>query len=413
MRVGILHYSGPPIVGGVEHTIHEQASRLARREFEIRVIFGEGEPFPAPIETVRVPALYSKHPKVLEVKAGLDQGQIPAAFTSLTEALQAELAPAVAGLSVLIVHNVLSLHKNLALTDALFSMARLEKLPPVIAWHHDFAWLRPDYSGELYERTPWVLARQPLPGATHVVVSGAQQARLAQLYGCPAQAIQVIPPGIDPAVFGRWTRQTRHIIEVFRLKRASALLLLPARITRRKNIELALQVLAEARRQQQADIRLLVSGPPGPHNPANRTYLDELLELRRRLGLDQAAHFIYQLAEGEPFIADDETISDLFRLSDALFFPSKDEGFGIPLLEAALARLPIFCSNLAPFAESGQQQIITFDLGQAPQVIAASLCQALFNDPRFVLRHRALEKYDWEQVIDSQLLPLLRAVADG
>jgi glycosyltransferase involved in cell wall biosynthesis len=63
------------------------------------------------------------------------------------------------------------------------------------------------------------------------------------------------------------------------LLRADLLLLLPARITRRKNIEFALEVLASLRREGGQDARLLVTGPPGPHNPGNLAYLEQLLQL--------------------------------------------------------------------------------------------------------------------------------------
>ena len=37
----------------------------------------------------------------------------------------------------------------------------------------------------------------------------------------------------------------------------------------------------------------------------------------------------------------------LYALADVLVLPSANEGFGIPVLEAALHRLPIVCSDLA------------------------------------------------------------------
>ena len=61
------------------------------------------------------------------------------------------------------------------------------------------------------------------------------------------------------------------------------------------------------------------------------------------LGLEGAALFLADLLpEGLP----DEEVPAVYRLADALFLPSREEAFGIPLLEAGLSGLPIFCSSL-------------------------------------------------------------------
>ena len=96
--------------------------------------------------------------------------------------------------------------------------------------------------------------------------------------------------------------------------------------------------------------RLLVTGPLGPHNPTNAEYLAEL----RTKACEQRAEgditFLYDAVVDEqgrhPLAISNSVMSDLFRLADALLFPSQAEGFGIPLLEAGLSGLPIFCSEL-------------------------------------------------------------------
>jgi glycosyltransferase involved in cell wall biosynthesis len=72
---------------------------------------------------------------------------------------------------------------------------------------------------------------------------------------------------------------------------ADPLILLPARITPRKNIEMALQVLASLRESHPA-AKLLVTGPTGPHSPTNLGYLESLIELRRELGIELEAVFL-------------------------------------------------------------------------------------------------------------------------
>ena len=106
----------------------------------------------------------SRHPEVLAVKAELDAGVCSSRYQALRRSIAAEIASTVHTLDTILVHNALSLHKNLALTGALWDVAT-ESAPRWIAWHHDVAWDRPDYADELHEGEPWSLLRTPMPGS--------------------------------------------------------------------------------------------------------------------------------------------------------------------------------------------------------------------------------------------------------
>jgi glycosyltransferase involved in cell wall biosynthesis len=411
VRIALLHYSGPPTIGGVEQTIFHHARILSDLSFDVCVVVGTGSSFDDRVPVTLIPEMYSKNEGVLAAKAALDRGQISHEFTELRSRLTQRLAQALEGQDVLVVHNALSLHKNLPLTAALWDLHQDGQAPRIIGWHHDLAWDRPDYRRELHPGDPWQLLCRPWPGATHVVVSRAQQARLARVYGIDEAAIHVVPPGVDPPSFERWTPLTCRIVETLDLPSADLLLLLPARITRRKNIEYALHTLAALRRSTATDCRLIVTGPPGPHNPTNAAYLDELLDLRTSLGIEASAHFLFQLDGVTPTAIDPATLADLYRLSDALFFPSRDEGFGIPLLEAALARLPVFCSDIPPFHESGGAEVHFFSLEADPADTASLIANRLSADPALTLRRRTLQGYTWRAIVRGRVVPLLELVA--
>ncbi|MGC8875099.1 MAG: glycosyltransferase, partial [Chloroflexia bacterium] len=270
-------------------------------------------------------------------------------------------------------------------------------------WHHDLAWDMPGYRGELHEGFPWDLLRRPWPGVRHVTVSAAQRARIAQLFGLAEQEIAVVPPGVDAASFFRWTATTRELVRRFRLLEAGPILLLPVRLTPRKNIELALHVLASLRRISGEDARLIVTGPPGPHNPANRAYFQRLLELREHLELGAAAHVLYEIG----VTPDDATVADLYGLADILLFPSTQEGFGIPILEAGLARLPVFCSDIPPFREAGREDVDRFSTEDPPEAIARRIWERLCSDSTARLRYRVRREFLWETIVRLKVLPLL------
>jgi mannosylglucosylglycerate synthase len=231
------------------------------------------------------------------------------------------------------------------------------------------------------------------------------------LLDMPAESITVIGGGIDPARFFRWRDDFVALVTRLNLLDADGIFLLPARLTRRKNIALALHVLAAIRTQSGCDFRLIVTGPPGPHNPSNPGYLGELLDLRRELNLQEAAHFLYELgANGEPFIPDDETVASLYQVSDALFFPSTQEGFGIPILEAGLAGIPIFCADIPPLRATGQADVTYFDpVNDSPDHIATRVLTNLESNPAARLRRRMRQSFRWDALIRDQLVPLLEA----
>lgn len=407
MKIGLLHYSCPPTIGGVEQTLYYHATHLVELGHEVQLIVGEGERFHPRVGVTRIPEIFSRHPQVLTAKAGLDQGILNQSYQDLKVHFREELPIAFQTLEVLIVHNALSLHKNLALTQALWE---LNGAIPYIGWHHDLAWDRQDYHEELYDRAPWHLLKEPWSGVGNVVVSQAQRKRLALLFGIESAHIHVIPPGFDPSVTARWTHLMARLVERLNLKSAHLVLLLPARVTRRKNIELGIEVLAAMRQRSELDIRLIVTGPPGPHNPQNPAYLDSLLQQTRESHLEGLVHFLYQFGEDGPLEIDDKTMANLYSYADVLIFPSKNEGFGIPLLEAGYLRLPIFCSDLAPFHETGREQIYTFGLEEPAMQIADRILDTMMDDARYLLRRRVRQEYMWEDIVANDLIPLLQEV---
>ena len=200
-------------------------------------------------------------------------------------------------------------------------------------------------------------------------------------------------------------KQTQKYTRKLDLLRASPLLLLPVRITPRKNIELALRVLAALRTRFPA-AKLVVSGPLGPHNPANVEYFERLLALRTELGLAGAAHFLAELSS--EFVPD-AVISDFYKLADALLFPSFEEGFGIPLLEAGFAGLPVFCSDIPPLRKLGGDFAAYFAPEADPAGVANMMADRFSTSAVFGLRARVRAQYTWERIYTTMIAPLLQA----
>ena len=243
-------------------------------------------------------------------------------------------------------------------------------------------------------------------GVTHVAISELRRQELGKLLGITPASIRVIPNGVDINAFFKLEVQTIQLVEQLHLLDANPLFLLPVRLTPRKNIELALQVLAELR-SDFPKAMLLVTGPEGPHNPANAAYRKKLLAMRDELHLQGAAHF---LADVTSEFIPDAVIADFYRLADALLFPSFEEGFGIPIIEAAFSSIPVFCANIPVLHELGGADVSYFGPNTEPRSIARQISDRLQREATSRWARRAKHGYAWDSIYALFIGPLIQEV---
>jgi glycosyltransferase involved in cell wall biosynthesis len=418
-KVAMLHYTCPPVVGGVEAVMADHARLFAARGYLIKVIAGRGplpDKTPSGVSTVIEPLLDSKNERLLALNAALDRGELPADFARYEDEVFQQLQDLLKGYSTCIVHNALTLHKNLPLTAALIRLSALSTTK-FISWCHDLAWTNSLYAEVLHPGYPWNLLHTTSPAITYVAISPQRQQEIVKTFQPPlaAEAVPIIPNGIDFAEFLGISEETQLVIKAAQLDQArnqgGLLLLLPARITRRKNIELGIKVVAALKELGQ-NPRLIVTGPPGPHNPKNDVYVRELLALREELEVESEVVFLMEKwvdQAGQPRRLSDQVINELYRYSDALFFPSTQEGFGIPILEAALLHLPIFCSELEPFRQIAADLPHYFRVSEDPQSIAHRIIEQLNQNPYHRLRCIVIKNNLWDSIFEKQIEPLVNS----
>jgi glycosyltransferase involved in cell wall biosynthesis len=432
MNIALIHYSAPPVVGGVESVLGQHARLLAGHGHAVRLVAARGSQTDERVPFIRVPLADSRNSELAGLTAELNAGRVPPDFETWVTRVEAELHTALKDVDIVIAHNVCSLNKNLALTAALHALSQQPGAPRFVLWHHDLAWTTPRYRHELHAGYPWDLLRTAWPGATQVVVSELRRRELAGLTNRAPATIRVVPNGIDAARFHKLEAQTQVLVARMQLASAAPILLLPVRITPRKNIELALRVLAaltprpplppgEGERQRppshfgrgvggEAGPALIVTGPLGPHNASNHHYFAQLKALRAELGLEGRAHFLADLSEA---YLPDEVIADFFRLADALLLPSREEGFGLPVLEAALTRLPIFCADIEPLRALAGEGATCFSPEAAPAEVAAAIAARLQTDDAFRRAVRVRGAFTWESIYQQHLAPLLAGQLPG
>jgi glycosyltransferase involved in cell wall biosynthesis len=158
--------------------------------------------------------------------------------------------------------------------------------------------------------------------------------------------------------------------------------------------------------------RLLITGAHDPHEPKSMDYYYRLKHLSRELEIQDDVLFVteYFFESGERLSVDRIIMRDLYLIADILFLPSIQEGFGIPLLESGMIKLPIVCSNISPFLEIGGEEICTFDLNDSPQKIAEGIMDFVENLKTRKMFRRVIRKYSWDNIYHEQLLPLLADV---
>ncbi len=413
----ILHYSASPTVGGVEAVMDAHAHIFLQMGYPVTVIAGQGslDALPSGCEFMLIPELDSQHPDILAAGAILEQGQIPDAFEPLVQRLSGSLAPLLRDFDNLIVHNVFTKHFNLPLTAALFTLLDAGAVNNCIAWHHDFTWTSPRSRSKVHEGYPWDLLRTYRSDITNITISQQRQKELLRLYNCPEEAVHVICNGVDAAEMLALSGEGWDLVQRLDLLTADLIMLMPVRVTRAKNIEYALEV-ARSLKDEGVKVKLVLTGPPDPHDEASMTYFRSLQERRDALGLQEEMHFVFESGPvaGEPNLISLDVVFELYRVADLMFMPSHQEGFGMPVLEAGLLGLPVLVSDTVPAAvEIGGDEVMRFGLDQSPQSLVRELLPWVNEDKRLRLARRTRQRYTWEALFQNEIEPLLQGNSQG
>jgi glycosyltransferase involved in cell wall biosynthesis len=398
-RILLLHYTFPGVIGGVEMVLARHAAALREAGAEVVLAAGRGRATVRGVRVLRIPELDSRHPAVERVFRSLASGEVPASLDDLRSRIRTRLAPEVLRSDRVVAHNVLTLHKNPALALALRDLAR--EMPPgkLVVWVHDLAWIDERYRRQRHAGEPWDAFARAIPGARYVAVSDARRDETADLLGVSRDTIEVVPNGIELGEVLRLSPATRRLASRLGLGDAMVLLL-PARLTRRKRVEVAIDAATSLVRRGRR-VRLLVTGGPGPHNADNARYLDELRSRARASG---GAAILLHDALARP--VSHRTVMELLSLADALVFPSEHEGFGIPLLEAAALRVPLVVSDIpAHRAIAGDDAEYVSPEGGAGE-LADAIERALASDAA-ARRREIARRHEWSRILAERVVPLV------
>jgi glycosyltransferase involved in cell wall biosynthesis len=415
-ETAILHYTAPPVVGGVEAVIQAHTRVFTQAGYPVTVIAGRGEKAALPPDAsfVLIPEMDSQHSQSVQMSATLEQGEVPSDFDVIVNQLIETLTSTLSRFDHVIAHNVFTKHFNLPLTAALHLLLDAGTIRHCIAWCHDFTWTSPSSRSKVHPGYPWDLLRAYRTDATYVVVSQRRQRTLAALLGCSPEQIRVVYNGVDPDMLLGLSPEGSDLMTRLGLLESDLVLLMPVRVTRAKNIEYALHVVA-ALKARGCRPRLIVTGPPDPHNVESMAYFQTLQALRKQLGVEEEMRFVFESGpdSDHPLVIDERAVGDLFRVSDVMFMPSHREGFGMPVLEAGLVGVPVVCTYVPSAEEIGGADVILFDAAEDPAHLASRILIWAEQSPVHRLRRRVQQNYTWRTIFHRDIKPLLVSEGDA
>ena len=267
---------------------------------------------------------------------------------------------------------------------------------PAVVTIHDLIFLRhPEYYNPidvLIYRLKFLLTCRE---ASHIVAISECTKRDIVHYGhVPEEKITVIYQDCDDS-FKR-TPQSAKLLEVAaRYHLPQRFVLNVGSIEERKNVLLAVKAM----QQLPSDVHLVIVGK-------HTAYTDEVMSYAESHGLAARVHILH----GVPF-AD---LPSIYRLAELFVYPSRYEGFGIPIIEAIYSGLPVVACTGSCLEEAGGPDslyVAPDDVDGMARALLALLNDAHRSD-RIGRSRQYVQRFDTQRVT-QQMINLYRRLAQG
>jgi glycosyltransferase involved in cell wall biosynthesis len=269
---------------------------------------------------------------------------------------------------------------------------------------HDLAFRRYPETAPHATRSWLSRIEEALGRASRVIaVSEATRRDLLDLYDVAPERVVVVPHGVDHEVFRRAPKE-----DVERVKRRFGIdgpyVLYLGGIEPRKNLPNLIE--AYARLDPGLRPALVLAGSGVVWNPEGKDSLRGALE---RLPAEVRPYIVLT-----GYVQEAEKVAMLSG-AEALVYPSRYEGFGLPVLEAMACGTPVVTSNVSALPEVAGDAALLVDPGD-PSQIADAIERLLTQDElRSGLRARGLvraARFTWEETAKRTASLLHEAARD-
>lgn len=253
--------------------------------------------------------------------------------------------------------------------------------------------------------------------ARGVASNSRSTAALMKAAGCTPRFLQVIHPGVQTTAFPPMDAARREALRKVHGLSERRVLFSLGRLIRRKGILEFVEHVMPALSQAIPDILLVVVGGDATDSLVHNEGM--LAQLRQQIAQRGLEHYVRLLGP-----ADDATVHELHYAADIHILPAlrmKDdvEGFGIVLIEAALAQVPVVASRTGGIPEAvidGETGLLV-DAEDWDAMLRAIRRLLHDSDLRLRLgrqgRQRALSRFDWPRIVGEYRTFFSEVVADG
>ncbi len=207
---------------------------------------------------------------------------------------------------------------------------------------HDLIFIRYPHYYPLIDRIIYKLKlRYAISSADRIIaISNQTQEDLMRYLDVKKDRIQVIYQNCDSIFHTKLPQEKKNEIKR-KYDLPEKYLLNVGTIEERKNLLLIVKALKDVR-----NIDLVVVGRDTPYSDIVRDYI-------RSHGLVERVHFLKNI--------DHEDLPGIYQLAQLFIYPSRFEGFGIPIIEALHSGIPVIAATGSCLEEAGGQGSIYID----------------------------------------------------
>jgi glycosyltransferase involved in cell wall biosynthesis len=265
-------------------------------------------------------------------------------------------------------------------------------LPSAITLH-DVTFMHIETFGRV---TTWGMTQVIGRAARHAdaLITGSAAARddISATLGLAPGAFSVVPHGVTPDASAEPASE-RDLGSRLDLGEGQRVALCVAAVRPHKNQELLVRALPSL----PEDIVVVLAGRREP-------YADQVERTARELGVADRLRLPGYLSDAE--------LEALWRLAACAVFPTRAEGFGLPVLEAMARALPVACSDIPVLREVGGELPRYFDPADpaaAAQAIAAAAAPESAERGRAGVEHAG--RFSWAESARGTMAAYERALS--
>ena len=303
--------------------------------------------------------------------------------------------------------DLIHVHSGARVAQMAIGAAKKKKIPCVMSLHGGFADVPQKEMQELIAPTAHKLpyggiierllgwSKDLMAGIDGVICVGRNEyEKLSAKY--PQKMVVHLPNGVDTKKFNRPQAELPDCRELWKIPKEDRLILCVSRIDYQKNQLQLVQLLADLRKRGDK-VHVLLIGPI-----TAKWYEEEIHHQAREMGVEEHLTVIPGLSPDDPLLI------AAYKESDVFVLPSQHEPFGIVVLEAWSAGIPVIGSDVGGLGLLIKDGVngLQFAQGDDEALLAAYDRLIKTDGLKDALVRRAaadVEGYSWDSVAQSLL----------